>query len=125
LHRHAHNLDRTFKAFDIVQARDKTAACVGHFLGRVDRLVGGVIMTHGDDSGLVLPPNVAPSRSIVPIGRDNWRETVLPRAEIQAAGVAPRDARRARGASGLEVRRMELRGVPRARDRPKDIGSPP
>jgi Prolyl-tRNA synthetase len=32
-------------------------------------------MTHGDDSGLVLPPRVAPYQVvIVPIGRDNWRE---------------------------------------------------
>jgi prolyl-tRNA synthetase len=43
-------------------------------------------MCHGDDSGLVLPPAIAPYQVvIVPIGRENWRETVLPRAkEIQA-----------------------------------------
>ena len=48
-------------------------------------------MTHGDDSGLVLPPRVAPYQVvIVPIGRDNWRETVLPRAqEIQARAASP------------------------------------
>ena len=48
-------------------------------------------MTHGDDSGLVLPPRVAPYQVvIVPIPRGNWQETVLPQAqEIQAAAGRP------------------------------------
>ena len=46
-------------------------------------------MTHGDDSGLILPPRVAPYQVvIVPIPRGNWQETVLPQAQ--------RDPRRAR-----------------------------
>src|SRR5262249_37306200 len=46
------------------------------------RLIGGLIMTHGDDSGLVLPPRVAPYQVvIVPIPRGNWQETVLPKAQ--------------------------------------------
>ena len=73
--------------------------------GVTTRLIGGVIMTHGDDSGLVLPPAVAPYQVvIVPIGRENWRETVLPRAkeiqqELVDAGIRvtldERDERRA------------------------------
>ena len=67
-------------------ARQVGPARLGHVLGRVDAARSArVIMTHGDDSGLVLPPRIAPYQVvIVPIGRDNWRETVLPRArEIQ------------------------------------------
>src|ERR1700741_5253218 len=84
----SHNLGQNFaKAFDITfQRRDKTVQPVWGTSGGVPpRLVGGVIMTHGDDSGLVLPPLLAPYQVvIVPIGRDNWRETVLPKAqEIQ------------------------------------------
>src|SRR5947209_361443 len=83
------------KAFDITfQARDKSVQHVwGTSWGVSTRLVGGVVMTHGDDSGLVLPPRVAPYQVvIVPIGRENWQETVLPsaneiRAELAAAGV--------------------------------------
>ena len=57
------------------------------------RLIGAVIMVHGDESGLVLPPRVAPYQVvIVPIPRGNWRETVLPHAKqirdsLVAAGV--------------------------------------
>jgi prolyl-tRNA synthetase len=91
------------------------------------RLVGAVIMTHGDDSGLILPPLVAPYQVVVvPIGRDNWRETVLPRAqqlrdELVAAGIRvtidERDER-----PGWKFSEWELRGVPiRLEIGPKDI----
>jgi prolyl-tRNA synthetase len=126
----SHNLGQNFaKAFDITfQARDKTLQHVwGTSWGVTTRLVGGLIMTHGDDSGLVLPPNVAPYQVvIVPIGRENWRETVLPKAkEIQAALAAAgirvtldeRDER-----PGWKFSEWELRGVPlRVEIGPKDI----
>src|ERR1041385_3106396 len=59
----SHNLGQNFaKAFDITfQARDKTVQHVwGTSWGVTTRLVGGVIMVHGDDSGLILPPAIAP-----------------------------------------------------------------
>src|ERR1051326_867806 len=97
----SHNLGQNFaKAFDITfQARDKSVQYVwGTSWGVTTRLVGGVIMVHGDDSGLVLPPAVAPYQVVVvPIGRDNWRETVLPPAkhiQSQLQGGATRAARR-------------------------------
>jgi prolyl-tRNA synthetase len=91
------------------------------------RLIGAVIMSHGDDSGLVLPPRVAPYQAvIVPIGRDNWRETVLPKAkalreELASAGIRvtldDRDER-----PGWKFSEWELRGVPlRLEIGPKDI----
>src|SRR5258707_1270502 len=73
----------TSKAFDVkFQGRDKTVQYVwGTSWGVTTRLVGGLIMVHGDDSGLVLPPKVAPYQVVIlPLGRDNWRETVLPTA---------------------------------------------
>lgn len=116
----SHNLGQNFaKAFEIkFQARDKSVQHVwGTSWGVSTRLVGGIIMTHGDDSGLVLPPAVAPYQVvIIPIGRENWRETVLPRAkEIQAELVAAgirvtldeRDER-----PGWKFSEWELRGVP-------------
>src|SRR5438034_4681151 len=126
----SHNLGQNFaKAFDITfQARDKSVQYVwGTSWGVSTRLVGGVIMTHGDDSGLVLPPHVAPFQVvIVPIGRDNWRETVLPRAkeiqqELVRAGIRvtldERDER-----PGWKFAEWELRGVPvRLEIGPKDI----
>jgi prolyl-tRNA synthetase len=91
------------------------------------RLVGAAIMVHGDDSGLVLPPRIAPYQVvIVPIGRDDWREKVLPKAqEIQrdlvTAGIRvtldERDER-----PGWKFAEWELRGVPlRLEIGPKDI----
>jgi prolyl-tRNA synthetase len=126
----SHNLGQNFaKAFEITfQARDKSVQHVwGTSWGMTTRLVGAVIMTHGDDSGLVLPPRVAPYQAvIVPIGRDNWRETVLPKAkEIQRqlaeAGIRvtldERDER-----PGWKFSEWELRGVPlRLEIGPKDI----
>src|SRR6478672_855345 len=126
----SHNLGQNFaKAFDITfQARDKSVQHVwGTSWGVTTRLIGGLIMTHGDDSGLVLPPKAAPYQVvIVPIGRENWRETVLPKAlEIQralaAAGVRvtldERDER-----PGWKFAEWELRGVPlRLEIGPKDI----
>ncbi len=40
--------------------------------GVTTRMIGGIIMTHGDDNGLVLPPKIAPIKVIfIPIGNDN------------------------------------------------------
>jgi prolyl-tRNA synthetase len=127
----SHNLGQNFaRAFDIqFQGRDKT---VQHAWttswGVSTRLIGGAIMTHGDDSGLILPPRVAPYQAvIVPIQRGNWQETVLPKArEIQAALVAAgvrvmlddRDAY----TPGWKFAEWEMRGVPlRVEIGPKDI----
>ena len=77
------------------------------------RLIGGVIMTHGDDSGLILPPRVAPYQVvIVPIARGNWQETVLPRAQEIRDAYTP----------GWKFAEWEMRGVPlRLEIGPKDI----
>src|SRR5579864_1560566 len=126
----SHNLGQNFaKAFEITfQGRDKSVQYVwGTSWGVTTRLVGGMIMVHGDDSGLVLPPNVAPYQVvIVPIGRENWRETVLPKAkavqdQLRAAGIRvtldERDER-----PGWKFSEWEMRGVPlRLEIGPKDI----
>src|SRR6266498_985618 len=126
----SHNLGQNFaKAFDITfQARDKSVQHVwGTSWGMTTRLIGAAIMVHGDDSGLVLPPRIAPYQvAIVPIGRDDWREKVLPRAkEIQADLVAAglrvtldeHDER-----PGWKFSEWEMRGVPlRIEIGPKDI----
>ena len=78
----SHNLGQNFaKVFEIrFQARDKSMQYVWQTSwGMTTRLIGAVIMTHGDDSGLILPPRVAPTQVIlVPIPRGDWKETVLP-----------------------------------------------
>jgi prolyl-tRNA synthetase len=127
----SHNLGQNFaKAFDITfQARDKSVQHVwGTSWGVTTRLIGAVIMTHGDDSGLVLPPSVAPYQTvIVPIPRGNWHETVLPKAreirdQLVAAGVRVMLDDRDEHTPGWKYAEWELRGVPlRLEIGPKDI----
>jgi prolyl-tRNA synthetase len=127
----SHNLGQNFaKAFEIqFQGRDKT---VQHAWttswGVSTRLIGGLIMTHGDDSGLVLPPAVAPWQVvIVPIPRGNWKETVLPkceeiRAQLTTAGIRVRLDADEEQTPGWKFSEYEMRGVPlRLEVGPKDI----
>jgi prolyl-tRNA synthetase len=85
-------------------------------------------MTHGDDSGLVLPPHIAPYQVvIVPIPRGNWKETVLPRAEairdeLTALGVRVKLDATEENSPGWKFAEYELRGVPlRLEIGPKDL----
>jgi prolyl-tRNA synthetase len=127
----SHNLGQNFaKAFEIqFQGRDKTLQHVfTTSWGVSTRLIGGVIMTHGDDHGLILPPRVAPHQVvIVPIPRGNWQETVLPRAkELQAAlvraGVRVLLDDSDANTPGWKFAEWEMRGVPlRMEIGPKDI----
>ena len=127
----SHNLGQNFaKAFEIkFQGRDKTLQNAWTTSWGVStRLIGGLIMTHGDDSGLVLPPNVAPYQVvIVPIPRGNWKETVLPKAtairdELTARGVRVKLDDDEENSPGWKFAEWELRGVPlRLEIGPKDI----
>ncbi|MEW5984478.1 MAG: proline--tRNA ligase [Acidobacteriota bacterium] len=127
----SHNLGQNFaKAFEIrFQARDKSLQYVwGTSWGVSTRLIGGVIMTHGDETGLVLPPRLAPYQVvIVPIPRGNWHETVLPAAReireaLVAAGVRVLLDDRDAYTPGWKFSEWELRGVPlRLEIGPKDI----
>jgi prolyl-tRNA synthetase len=127
----SHNLGQNFaKAFEIqFQGRDKA---VQHAWttswGVSTRLIGGVIMTHGDDSGLILPPRVAPYQVvIVPIARGNWQETVLPRAreiesDLMRHGVRVMLDDRDAYTPGWKFAEWEMRGAPlRLEIGPKDI----
>jgi prolyl-tRNA synthetase len=127
----SHNLGQNFaRAFEIqFQGRDKALQHAWTTSWGVStRLIGGVIMTHGDDKGLILPPRIAPYQVvIVPISRGNWQETVLPKArELQAALTAQgirvllddSDA----NTPGWKYAEWEMRGVPlRLEIGPKDI----
>lgn len=127
----SHNLGQNFaRAFGIqFQARDKSLQYIwGTSWGITTRLIGGVIMTHGDDNGLVFPPRIAPYQVvIVPIPRGNWRETVLPHAraifdQLTARGVRVMLDDRDAYTPGWKFAEWELRGVPvRLEIGPKDI----
>jgi prolyl-tRNA synthetase len=127
----SHNLGQNFaKAFEIqFQGRDKTLQHAWTTSWGVStRLIGGVIMTHGDDSGLILPPNVAPWQVvIVPIPRGAWKDTVLPKCEeirdqLAAAGIRVKLDADESQTPGWKFAEYEMRGVPvRLEIGPKDI----
>jgi prolyl-tRNA synthetase len=127
----SHNLGQNFaKAFGIqFQGRDKTLQYAWTTSwGVTTRLIGAVIMTHGDDSGLILPPKVAPWQIvIVPIPRGNWKETVLPkcreiRDQLAAAGLRVKLDDDDSNTPGWKFSEYEMRGVPlRLEIGPKDI----
>jgi prolyl-tRNA synthetase len=98
--------------------------------GTSTRMIGGLVMTHGDDSGLILPPKVAPYQvAIVPIPprKGDWTEAVLPKArEVQAAlrgaGIRVHLDDRDQHQPGFKYADWEMRGVPlRLEIGPKDV----
>jgi prolyl-tRNA synthetase len=86
--------------------------------GMSTRMIGGVIMTHGDDKGLVLPPALAPYQVvIVPIGRGDQGETTSAAATelaatLQSAGIRTHVDDRPQLSPGFKFNDWEMRGVP-------------
>jgi prolyl-tRNA synthetase len=108
------------KAFNIQYAAPsgELEYCHTTSWGMSARMVGGVIMTHGDDKGLVLPPLLAPYQVvIVPIGRGDQAEQVLPAARdladrLRRAGIRTHLDHRPHLSPGFKFNDWELRGVP-------------
>ncbi|GGH17850.1 proline--tRNA ligase [Paenibacillus segetis] len=82
------------------------------------RLIGSLIMVHGDDRGLALPPKVAPKQvMIIPIGPPKTRDAVVGRsdelfAELKKAGIRVGIDDRADVRPGWKFNEYEMRGVP-------------
>jgi prolyl-tRNA synthetase len=95
------------------------------------RLVGGLIMTHSDDTGLVCPPRLAPTQVvIVPIWRsDEERAAVLDvaaklQASLKAGGVRVDLDDREEVKPGAKYYEWESKGVPiRLEIGPRDVAS--
>ena len=127
----SHNLGQNFaKAFEVTfQNKNNNEELVyATSWGISTRLVGGVIMTHGDDKGLQLPPKIAPYQVVlVPIFRDDddkkniqdyLRETLI---EMQKLGIRVHEDWR-KGSPGFKFNEWEMKGVPlRLEVGPKDI----
>ena len=93
------------------------------------RLIGAMIMVHGDDKGLVLPPKVAPIQVvIVPIYKsDEAKEIVLPklneiREQLESKKIRVHVDDRSELTPGYKFNDWELKGIPlRIEIGPKDI----
>ncbi len=127
----SHNLGQHFsKAFDIkYEDRNQSLQYVWQTSwGTTTRMIGALIMAHGDDAGLRFPPRVAPVQAvIVPISSGNWKETVLPTARaaeqtLKAAGIRVELDAREEYTPGWKFAEHEMRGVPlRIEIGPRDV----
>jgi prolyl-tRNA synthetase len=129
----SHYLGTNFaQAFDISYAGEdgNLALCHTVSFGMSTRMIGGVIMTHGDDKGLVLPPRLAPYQVvIVPIGRGDQAAEVAEAANALArrladAGIRTHVDDRPQLSPGFKFNDWELRGVPiRLELGPRDLAA--
>jgi prolyl-tRNA synthetase len=98
--------------------------------GMSTRMIGGVIMTHGDDKGLVLPPRLAPHQVvIVPIARGETADEVLAAARdlarrLATAGIRAHVDDRPHVSPGFKFNDWEMRGAPlRLEIGPRDLAA--
>lgn len=124
----SHNLSDHFaKAYDIqyLSREGRLEPCYTTSWGVSTRMIGGIIMVHGDDRGLVMPPRVAPVQVVIlPIAMH--KPGVLEKANellesLKAAGLRAQLDDRDQSA-GWKFNEWEMKGVPvRVEVGPRDI----
>jgi len=126
----SHDLGQNFaRAFDIqfLDKENQLQFCWTTSWGLSTRFIGAIIMVHGDDQGLVLPPRIAPFQVvIVPIFRDEEQKAaVLEAAEAIKGRLGDYRVKvdlREGVTPGFKFNDWEMRGVPlRLEIGPKDI----
>jgi len=125
----SHDLGQNFgRAFDVkFQTKEGQLDYVWQTSWGVStRLIGGLIMSHSDDKGLVLPPKVAPVKSVlVPIYRkDDEKARVLETAHKIARDIGAKIDDREGPSPGAKFFHWERRGVPIVLELgPRDVAS--
>ena len=117
----SHNLGQNFaKAFDVTFQNENNEQDLvwATSWGVSTRLVGAVIMAHGDDKGLILPPKIAPYPVvIIPIFRDDTKDAVMKHTEkitesLKSAGVIFHLDLREKMSPGWKFNEWEMKGAP-------------
>lgn len=116
----SHNLGTNFaKGFDMkyLDADGQRKYCATTSWGLSTRTIGGVIMVHGDDSGLILPPRIAPYQVVlVPIWRKETDKAavgeLVARVEKMLKGKVRLKVDMSENTPGWKFNEWELRGVP-------------
>ncbi len=117
----SHNLGQHFaQVFDITfsDQDDQLKHVWQTSWGVSTRLIGALIMVHGDDRGLIIPPRVAPLQTVlVPIITKKMREEVLRRAKEITSHLAGQGIRihlddREEYSPGWKFNQWEMKGVP-------------
>ena len=123
----SHELGQNFaRAFDVYFQNEAGQAELCHTTswGASTRMVGGLIMAHGDDRGLVVPPEAAPIQVVVLQVREDDALDAAARellGSLEAAGVRS-ELERGRGSFGRRVTDWEIKGVPlRVEVGPRDL----
>ncbi len=126
----SHYLGTNFsKAFDITYTSRENTVELAHTTswGMSTRMVGAMILAHGDDDGLVIPPRLAPVQVIIiPIGRKADGEATAAKAhelaaQLKAQGIRVEVDDRDQG-PGFRIKDAELRGIPfKAELGPRDL----
>jgi prolyl-tRNA synthetase len=126
----SHELGQNFaKAFDITFASSSghVETCWTTSWGSSTRMVGGLIMAHGDDQGIRIPPRVAPVQVVVLAVKDDERTMTTASSlvrELITAGVRTRLDNRTTQGFGRRATEWELKGVPvRMEVGPRDLES--
>ncbi|MBH8585266.1 MULTISPECIES: proline--tRNA ligase [unclassified Thermoactinomyces] len=127
----SHYMGQRFaKSFDIqfTDANNQLAYAYTTSWGVSTRLIGALIMVHGDDQGLVLPPRIAPTQVIIiPIGAKGERERVLSYAaqildRFKAKGIRVKLDDRDNYSPGWKFNEYEAKGIPlRMEIGPRDV----
>ncbi|MEP7289984.1 MAG: proline--tRNA ligase [Chloroflexota bacterium] len=128
----SHNLGQNFaKAFEIkyTDLNNELQHCWTTSWGLSTRIIGAIVMVHGDDQGLRLPPRIAPKQVvIVPISKnDDEKALVMPvvdvlATELKTAGIRIHVDIREGMHPGRKFNEWEMRGVPiRVEVGPKDV----
>jgi prolyl-tRNA synthetase len=127
----SHNLGQNFaKAFEIkyLDRNNELQYCWTTSWGLSTRIVGAIVMVHGDDQGLVLPPVLAPTQAVVvPIWKsDDEKSAVLDVVEqirtVLGGSLRLKVDDRDEYSPGWKFNEWELRGVPlRIEVGPKDV----
>jgi len=128
----SHNLGQNFaRAFNIqyLDRANQLQLCWTTSWGLSTRMVGAIVMTHGDDQGLALPPKLAPYQAvIVPIWRKEQEQALVTESaialerELKAAGVRAKLDLRDNYSPGFKFNDWEMRGVPlRIEIGPRDV----
>ncbi|MBL8045202.1 MAG: proline--tRNA ligase [Anaerolineales bacterium] len=128
----SHNLGQNFaKAFNIqyVDQNNAQQFCWTTSWGLSTRIIGAIIMTHGDDQGLILPPKLAPWQVVmVPIYKNDAEKGPVLEAvsrlkmDLLAADIRVKVDERDTVSPGFKFNDWELRGVPlRMEVGPKDV----
>ena len=124
----SHELGQNFaRAFNITYLDDTGAEQYAWQTswGASTRMVGGLIMCHGDDAGLRLPPSIAPTQVVVMLVRDQDGAGEVARKlvnELESAGHRVRLDDRVEQSFGRRAVDWELKGVPlRIEVGPRDL----